>query len=225
MSASADVVAHGVHYAVLAVGLAGVAVLLGPRFTPERSRHRDPHDARVAELRRRLDVGRSPEIAVPALGTTRLLLPVAVVSSAAAAGVHAAVGPAHVREGLLLGLFFAGSALFQISWSVVVAGRGSTRPLLLAGVVGNLAFLTLWAVTRTVGLPFGLLPGPEAVGPWDLACGAWEASVVLSCAAVLRRGHGRHRLPPWSRWTGTARTGALGSAAALALLAVSGAGS
>ena len=40
-----------------------------------------------------------------------LLLPLAVVSSTAAAGVHAAMGPLHFREATLFGLFFAGAAL------------------------------------------------------------------------------------------------------------------
>jgi hypothetical protein len=44
----------------------------------------------------------------------------------------------------------------------------------------------LWAITRTVGLPFGLLPTPEPIGALDLCCGGWEAVVVLTGVQLLR---------------------------------------
>ena len=61
-----------------------------------------------------------------------------------------------------------------------------SRALLVAGAVGNIAVIGLWAITRTLGLPFGLLPEPEAVGPWDVACGGWELIVACSCIALLQ---------------------------------------
>ncbi|MCW2847642.1 MAG: hypothetical protein JWR90_1616, partial [Marmoricola sp.] len=119
---------------------------------------------------------------------------VAVSSSGAAAYIHAALFPHHVEEGLLLGAFFLVSALGQAAWAWLMA-RAVTRELLLVGLGGNLALIALWAVTRTVGLPFGLLPGPEGMGAWDVCCVVWEWAVALACAVGLTGDQRRWGLP------------------------------
>jgi hypothetical protein len=234
MSASLD--AHGIHYAIVGVGVVGLVALLAPGFLAHPSSPRDEHDARVRALRTAIDsdtLATSFELArttvsrwrPPVLtATRRTLLPLAVVSSTAAAGVHAAAGPAHLREATLFGLFFAGSALLQLLWAGAVAIR-SSRSLLVAGAVGNLAVVGLWAVTRTLGLPFGLLPEPEAVGPWDLACAGWELAVVGCCVAALRGGTPHpSRLAEWRSWHPGVRVFAAASVASLVALSLSGAG-
>lgn len=237
---SFDVAAHGIHYAVLGAGVLGVVALLVPRFlsAPDDAPS-DEREARVHALRNSLAQRESattfdPHQAAPPLGSLprvpaltaaqRILLPLAVVSSAAAAGVHAAVGPAHLRESLLFGAFFIGSALLQLLWSGLAAVHGSRR-LLVVGAVGNLAVIGLWAITRTLGLPFGLLPGPEAVGPWDLACAGWELVVVGSCIAMLRsRQPVPTRLPDWRHWHPALPTYVAASVLLLIALSVTGAG-
>ena len=237
LSVGATAVAHDIHYAVLGVGLVGLLALLGPQLVGGRGRTaHDEHALRVRALAEQLASGnlgspgllvRQPPLVEPAAhpehggAALRLLVPLAVVSSAAAAGVHAAVGPAHFREQVLFGVFFAGSALAQISWSLLMAVRGS-RALLAAAVVGNGAVLLLWLTTRTVGLP-GLLPHPEAVGPWDLCCAAWELVVVIAAARALRLDIDP-RLPAWADWEPPARAWALASALVLLVLTLSGAG-
>ena len=233
-SIGATSVAHGIHYAVLGFGLVGLVALLGPQLVGGRrgATVHDEHALRVRALSQQISEGslgvrvtpllsRAP---VPERPSERVLvrsLPLAVVSSAAAAGVHAAVGPAHFREQVLFGLFFAGSALAQLCWSALMVLR-PTRALLAAAVVGNSAVLTLWLTTRTVGLP-GLLPNPEAVGPWDLCCAAWELVVVISAARTLRS-EVDPRLPAWADWQLSARLWAVGSVLALLALTLSGAG-
>jgi hypothetical protein len=162
----------------------------------------------------------------PVLTTAqRVLLPLAVVSSAAAAGVHAAAGPAHFGEATLFGLFFAVSALLQLAWAGAAAVACS-RWLLTVAVLGNLTVLVLWAVTRTLGLPFGLLPEPEALGPWDLACAGWELAVVCSCIALLQsRRPLPARLVELRRWHPGLRWYVAASALVLVGLSLSGAGS
>jgi hypothetical protein len=225
---SASVVAHGIHYAVLAAGVVGIAALLTPRFLPQPTRPRDQHEVRVAALRHALAAHDPTRVSRPTavLSTAqRVLLPLAVLGSAAAAGAHAAAGPAHFREATLFGLFFAGSALAQLAWAGAVA-RGGTRGLLRAGVVGNLAVLALWATTRTVGLPFGLMPRPEAVGPWDLACAAWELTALVACLLLLRSYAGPPaRVPPWRDWALGPQLLSLGSLVGLVALSLSGASS
>lgn len=225
----ASSVAHGVHYAVLGVGLVGLVAMLAPRRGPVD----DEHAVRVRALREAvaagtLASGRTPlqdvrtPVRVPE--DARLWLPLAVVSCMAAAGVHAAVGPAHFRERTMLGLFFVAATTAQIVWTLLVVVRPDRR-VLLAGVLGNTALIGLWAVTRTVGLP-GVLPGPEAVGTWDLACVTWEAVAVLTCLPVLESGADRPtRVAGWADWDHRARLWTLVSVVGLGLLSISGGGS
>jgi hypothetical protein len=246
--------AHDVHYAVLGAGVLGLVALLSPRLLAAPATPRDEHEARVEALRSSLarsgalaprglatvsqsnlsshaldpnPVGTDDTWLrrAPALtAVERALLPLAVVSSAAAAGTHAAVLPPHLDESLLFGAFFAGSALLQLLWAGTAALRCS-RGLLVAGALGNLAVIGLWAITRTLGLPFGLLPGPEALGPWDVACGAWELVVVCSCVAVLQSGTALPaRLVGWRHWHPVLPTYVAGSVLLLIALSVSGAG-
>lgn len=227
------VVAHAVHYALVGAGLVGVALLLVPALA-EHSRRgigrpRAEHERRLRRIRAELGL---PEPR-PGHARTRvpgsvsrgpaLLLPLAVVSSAAAAGVHAAVCPAHVGEGVGFALFFAVAALAQLVWAGL-ALRRSSEPLLVVGAVGNAVVLGLWALTRLWGLPFGLLPDPEAVGPWDLAAGLWELLVVLSCLALVREGRARTRVAAWSGWHPVARSWFVGSVVLFGVLSLSGAG-
>lgn len=219
--------AHSIHYAVVGLGVLGLVAMLSPRFLAETPVPRDEHEARVRSLRAGLAgvaqadwTPRGPVLTA----THRVLLPLAVVSSAAAAGVHAAVTPEHLQESLLLGLFLATAAVAQLAWAAAVAAHGS-RPLLLVGACGDLALLTLWAVTRTLGLPFGLLPGPEAIGPWDLACGAWELVTAGCCLALLRsRDPLPARLPGWRHWHPALPTYVAASVLVLVAASLTGAG-
>ncbi len=250
--------AHAIHYAVLAFGLVGLVVLLAPRFLPVR-RAADEHELRVLELAGRITAGTlgqpaSGPIAVRAARPEPVglvagtLLPLAIISSASAAAVHAAVGPEHFRERLVFGLFFATAAIAQVAWSWAMVLRPS-RLLVAAGALGNAAVLALWLVTRTIGLPFHLLPTPEAVGRWDVASVIWELLVVTTCLQMLQRlplrplpgaapgtpecvSPGTLRtvpsslhLPGWADWHRAARAWTACSVIALVALSLSGAGS
>ncbi len=229
---SASTAAHTVHYALVVGGLVALAGLLGARLLPAGHRPPDPHDLRVAALRRAatsgtLGVRPVPATAPPPLaagtGPATALLPLALVASASAAGVHAAMGPAHLREQTAFGVFFAAAALAQLAWTALALGGRPGRGLLLAGVVGNSACIALWALSRTAGLPLGLLPAPEAVGAWDLAALAWELVVVGACLALLRAAHAGRPTPPLA-WHPAATAFLGASVTALALLSLSGAG-
>ena len=155
-------VIHAVHYTLLYGGLVTLAGLLlhsrpgAASAGARRSRAPSEHDRRVALLRDAATDGRlaapspvpspvpSPASAASATLSVRAAagapdadqatwLPMAVVSSAAAAGVHAAVGPAHFQEGLLVGGFFIASALAQTGWSLAILVVGPSRGLLRAG--------------------------------------------------------------------------------------------
>lgn len=244
---SAGTLAHGIHYALVAGGLVGLTVLLAPTTLASRRRAGAPHDEHERRIRRLRDellahrfaaapvtsvapapasapVPAPPRLPASAAGdASYALLPLGVVSSAAAAGVHAAVCPGHFREGALLGVFFAVTALAQLVWAGLLL-RGSSRPLLAVGLAGNLALLTLWTATRTTGLPWGLIPGPEEAGPWDLTACAWELVVAGVCFQLLHDGRVPSRVGGWSGWHPVAHVFFATSVVALGLLTISGAG-
>lgn len=233
MSVGAGSFAHGVHYGVLVVGLLGLLALLGPQWVgdPRNRGPRDEHERRVADLHQRIltdSLGTTTVIAPPTAPSSKpvlggALLPIAVVSSTAAAGVHGAVGPEHFRELFLFGMFFAATSLAQIAWSILMV-LNPTRRLLVAGIAGNTALIVLWLITRSVGLPFGLMPDPEAIGAWDLCCAAWEAVVALAGFHALRKlPSAPLRLPGYDDWPRSARLWLYGSMVVLGALTLSGA--
>lgn len=233
---------HGLHYAIVAAGLVGILALLLPQLherhvashLPARVRApRDVHEARVMLLRAEIatgSIGRTtpgsgsvlvapePEPELP--HAERVLLPAAFVGSTAAAGVHAAMFPSHLEHSVLFGAFFLGAALVQIACAAALV-LGCSRHVLVAGAAVNTAFIGLWAVTRTLGLPV-VLPSPEAVGPWDVACVAWQVVVVVACLRLLGSEPVHARLAAWHRWDGRIAFFAVGSVALLAALSFSG---
>ncbi len=196
--------AHALHLLLVVLGLAGVAVLLFPQVQAARSRRttfRAPadateHEERIATLRAAVRSGRLaalPETALPVTALPVTAGPardsstwraVAVGSSVAAAGVHAAVFPHHLDEALVVGIFFLAMTLGQAAWACLV-WLEATRDRLVAGILGNLGLVALWGVSRAAGLP-GL--GREAVGGWDLAAVVWELVIVGTCLVGLHRG-------------------------------------
>lgn len=228
-AAGAGMLAHAVHYAVVLGGLAGLALLLAPhaleRLRDQPAPVRSAHEDRVLRLRELAATGRlaepgatltdvrRPAGAAPA-ARGQAALPVALVGSAAAAGVHAAVGPAHLADQPLLAVFFLVCAAAQLGWAALVLVRPG-RVLLEAAVVGNLTLLALWMLSRLGGL--------EPVGAWDLAAAVWEVATVVACVALLQA-TGSLRTPGWFDWAGLARGWFVGSVLLLGLLSASGPG-
>lgn len=122
----------------------------------------------------------------------RRLVSVAGALSLAAALLHFWVMPEHVAEWWGYGAFFLVVAVAQTVFAFILL-RGSTEPRLLwVGVLGNLAIITLWAWTRTIGIP---LVGPhagevEAIGAIDVASKISEA-LLIACLVVLLRSEER----------------------------------
>ena len=229
--------AHTVHYGLVVVGLVGLASLLLPAALAGNAVHpgRTAHDTRVESLRRRAAVGDLATLAPPepARAPTAvtdpvrtLWLPLALVGGTAAAGVHAAIAPAHLGPLPAFGAFFLGCAVAQLAWGArLLLAPG--RPVLVTGVLGHGALLLLWAASRTTGLP-GVLPRPEPVGAWDLLCAAWEVLAVVSCLVVLRRtgraaGAPRPTVAPLLDWHRAAIAGVALSVTVLALVNLTGA--
>ncbi len=126
--------------------------------------------------------------------------------SVAAAVAHGLATPEHLREWWGYGLFFALAAFGQASYGALLlvapwryddtggllaGGWRHERALYLAGIVLNSALIVLYAVTRTVGIPF---LGPEA-GTVEPLTAAGLSTKLLETALVatlvgLRRSTG-----------------------------------
>lgn len=100
--------------------------------------------------------------------------------SAGAAAVHLAVIPEHLTEYWPFAVFFAGVAAFQAAWAFAVLTRPQ-RGLYGLGAVASAGLITLWALSRTIGLPLGPEPWhPEAASLPDVAAVALEIGLILT---------------------------------------------
>jgi hypothetical protein len=123
---------------------------------------------------------------------TELARIVAGLASLAAGIIHIGATPGHWDEWQAAGLFFAGTAAFQVLWSGLVVAVGG-RFLAAVGILGSLGVLGAWAVSRRWGVPFGPHADvPEAVGLADtlatLLAGVVTAVMLWSLLPRERNG-------------------------------------
>jgi hypothetical protein len=108
--------------------------------------------------------------------------------SIVAGAIHAVVTPSHLTEAPTHGAFFAILAAFQLAWAVRIYAHPSARGFRV-GIGVSLAVISLWIVSRTIGVPFG--PDAwqaESVGAPDLAATAGEAMIAMIAPALLASG-------------------------------------
>ena len=109
------------------------------------------------------------------------------LSSIGAGAIHLALGPAHMAEWSVLGYGFFASGVLQLLLGAALL-RSESRRLLVAGALGSLAFVGVWAVSRTTGLPVGPEAGlAETTGLADQLCVGLETVVALGALVLLRR--------------------------------------
>jgi len=106
----------------------------------------------------------------------------AAALSLGAAAIHFATIADHFTEYPPYGIAFAAFAWFQVGWAAAyVAGR--QRLVAVAAIAVNAGGLFVWAVSRSVGLPFGPDAGQlEPVGPPALAAAALEIGLITLLA-------------------------------------------
>ena len=94
--------------------------------------------------------------------------------------------PKHFREWWGYGAFFLVSAVAQVLY-VPLPLRWPNRTILLLGVGGNLAIVSLYLLTRTVGIPlFGPQAGEvEGAGFMDLCATTSELGIAAALGALL----------------------------------------
>lgn len=107
---------------------------------------------------------------------------IAAIATLAAAAIHFAVTPDHFGEATSHGLFMLSAGVAQVGLAVALVVR-PTRGTAAFALLTNAALVAVWAVSRTVGLPFGL--GTEIIGVTDSVCVAFEIGAVLVSILVL----------------------------------------
>lgn len=123
----------------------------------------------------------------------------------AAAALHGAVTQAHFEEWWGYGVFFVVAALAQALYGFFLIALGPPgmptppgrspqtwarihRVGYVAGIIGNLAIIALYLVTRTIGIPFA---GPEQgsiepIGMLDIISKVTELALVALLVFMLR---------------------------------------
>lgn len=107
--------------------------------------------------------------------------------SVIAAAIHAALMPEHMEEWWGYGAFFLAAAVVQGAYGIALV-RWTRPPVLMFGIVANLAIVALYVWTRTVGIPvFGPDAGEvEEWGTIGLLTALVEVALVGALAALLR---------------------------------------
>lgn len=119
---------------------------------------------------------------------SRLAARCAATASIGAAVIHLAVAPAHWREWLPSGVFFAGVAIFQLAWAVLAWSRPD-KWVLAAGIAANAGSAALWVASRTAGVPLGPHAGqPEAVDTAGICALLLQSYVLMGAGWAWMRG-------------------------------------
>jgi hypothetical protein len=108
------------------------------------------------------------------------------------AGIHFNLIGDHFEEWWGYGVFFVAAAAGQAALAVVVLLRRATWVLLI-GILGNLAILGMYVLSRTNGPPLGPHAGtPEDVSVLDVACATAEVGAIASLVMLLPGRVARH---------------------------------
>lgn len=118
-----------------------------------------------------------------------MLLYAAAALSLVAALIHILAMPEHFDEWWGYGTFFLVVALAQWFYPLALL-RWPRRPTCLLGILGNLAIIGLYIVTRTAGIPlFGPHAGEvEDIGVVDLTSKLAELALVIILVALMAIG-------------------------------------
>lgn len=136
----------------------------------------------------------------------------AATMAISAGAVHAAQVGVHTDEDPLFGLFFIVVAVLQLLGGAYlirpVGSRTVVRAGFTLGIIGSLAVIAIWALSRSFGLPFGAEPGEvEEVGVADAAANMFELFTAYLLLVWLRQDRLAGR--SWLAWMGTGATAAL----------------
>jgi hypothetical protein len=107
--------------------------------------------------------------------------------------IHFAMMGEHAGVSWTHGLFFATAGWLQLGLAAMIGFR-PTKPVITLGIVLNVALLTVWLLTRTVGIAIGGDGTPEAWGKVDGLCAVFEGLAILASAGLLSKSISRRPL-------------------------------
>ena len=116
----------------------------------------------------------------------------AAMFSMLAGWIHVFFAPEHFEEWVGYEVFFVVASVCQMLFSLmVVTNTPPRRNVLWAGILGNVALIALWGVTRTIGIPFfGPSAGEvETVGLLDITAQIAELALITCLIILLRSRH------------------------------------
>jgi hypothetical protein len=103
--------------------------------------------------------------------------------------LHVLATPLYFDQWLGYGVFFFTVAVLEVMYSMALAVARPSRTLLWLGIVGNALVIALWAVTRTIGVPFlGPMAGEVLpVGLLDGVAQILAATLIIHLAVLLNQ--------------------------------------
>jgi hypothetical protein len=127
---------------------------------------------------------------------------------AGSAAIHFAMMGEHAGVSWSHGTFFGVVAWVQLVLAVLLVWQRS-RWVAGSVIVANVAVLTVWLLTRTVGIAIGGDGTPEDWGTIDGVCAALEGVAILGCIGLLVPRFARRPLSAGVGWGGVAVVGIL----------------
>jgi len=122
-----------------------------------------------------------------AIDRSLALLISAALLTLGAAAVHFAVAPEHLAEYMPYGVFFVGIGIVQVGLAAAILVVPSRRLFAIAAV-GTGTVMSIWLVSRIVGMPIGPTPwSPEPVGFTDVVTTLLEGIAVIQFLRLFRR--------------------------------------
>lgn len=146
--------------------------------------------ARAAAARRGGRIASLP-IAADASARGPWLRSIAAVTSLLAGTIHIGQVGLHLDQDWTFAAFFLTTGMVQLIAAVLLL---RPRPAAWSwfGIVGSLAVIATWLISRSLGLPFGAEPGTaEEIGMADAAASAAEAITIVALALWLTDRRGR----------------------------------
>jgi hypothetical protein len=109
--------------------------------------------------------------------------------------IHTKALSDHVSHSWVFGAFFGIVACAQVVWGLRAYRGGLSSRALVVGAWANLALVVIWAISRTVGMPFGPWAGEaEAIGLTDVMATIDELATVVLVVALVTAQAGAARL-------------------------------
>lgn len=146
--------------------------------------------ARASAARRGSRIASLPT-AADASGRGPWLRSIAAVTSLLAGAIHIGQVGLHLDQDWTFAAFFLTTGMVQLTAAVLLL---RPRPAAWSwfGIVGSLAVIATWLLSRSLGLPFGAEPGTaEEIGMADAAASAAEAITIVALGLWLTDARGR----------------------------------